>query len=494
MFLLAAAALAAAPFELPADEDTAAWAYALELAGFVAGATGDGPAAELREASGTWQLTVRDRAGRLHVVTVPTPSSNRAREDIAWTAQSLLDPVVPTLGEGARAIPAGPPDGVGARSAPSPTEVSVRDHASTPDLAPVARRRTRTVAAREAVTATQTREAALAEPEAVEPVAVGSSAIAEAAAVPGPKGVAEDAPVAVPAGVAAPLAVEGPASALESVAVVDDERGGDTTGHQSRAPALAVPEPVPEPVPKKIPQPVAAAVAEPVVVALSEPVVVPPPEPVAVAVAEPAVADAAAIEPAPIETAAPSRHGAEPAIHALSRPGPGLPVYARGGGGVLVREGAAPAACGRVEAGVRLGEWSLGPSVEGRGASTLQSDEDTAAAGLSVGLDAGWRRAGRLAPEASATAGATYYRFAHQDLPVGEACVPTLAVGGGLSYGITSAVRVHATVRGRYETRPLALRLDGAPVEGWSRWSVEPGLALSIELGAPGIPRHALRE
>lgn len=113
---LMAAALAAVPFQLPADEDAQAWDRPLDLGGFSVGYAGGGGvwARVVPQADGTWVVEVRDANGELRR-TPPQerPDSAAEREKLAALAHSLTRPdgSLPPL----RVAPAKP------KSTPKPT-------------------------------------------------------------------------------------------------------------------------------------------------------------------------------------------------------------------------------------------------------------------------------------------------------------------------------------------------------------------------------------
>jgi len=96
-------AAAGVPVRLPATERAVEWAEPLALAGLGLGAPGEGPWVELVAGGAQWTLRVRDRAGTLHEAVVPAPRTPQQREDLAFLAASLLEPMA------ARPAPKPPP-------------------------------------------------------------------------------------------------------------------------------------------------------------------------------------------------------------------------------------------------------------------------------------------------------------------------------------------------------------------------------------------------
>ncbi len=84
----------AEPISLPPSEDPDVWEEPLMLAGLDVGEPGAGAGALLTPGTDQWTLMVRDRAGVLHEVRVAAPTSAAQREEIAFLAASLLEPVV----------------------------------------------------------------------------------------------------------------------------------------------------------------------------------------------------------------------------------------------------------------------------------------------------------------------------------------------------------------------------------------------------------------
>ena len=140
MFLsLAGSVWAAVPFELPPGETPSEWTAALTLAGFKAGDVGVGVGVELVAAGETWRVVVHDPRGGTRTVGVAPPATMQARQDIAWMAQSLLDPVVvpvlvqraPPIAAVARpaaggAMPRGDPPGAQSPARASPPRPKAR--------------------------------------------------------------------------------------------------------------------------------------------------------------------------------------------------------------------------------------------------------------------------------------------------------------------------------------------------------------------------------
>jgi hypothetical protein len=148
MSVLPQLAVAAVPIALPAGEDAGDWGDAFMMTGLEAGQPGAGEGAWLVPVPDGWLLKVRDRSGAIRSATVGTPSGAADREEIAWLAISLLQPVAqPVLPvEDPRLASADPPAVVAVapkpvaarpvRPAPKPEEPA--PPAPAPDPEPVA--------------------------------------------------------------------------------------------------------------------------------------------------------------------------------------------------------------------------------------------------------------------------------------------------------------------------------------------------------------------
>ncbi len=93
LLLLLAAAQAAVPVRLPAQERVADWQEALTIAGLAVGVPGEGPWVDVTGGATSWTVRVRDLDGIVHVTPVAPPKTEQDREDLAMLAASLLQPI-----------------------------------------------------------------------------------------------------------------------------------------------------------------------------------------------------------------------------------------------------------------------------------------------------------------------------------------------------------------------------------------------------------------
>lgn len=96
MLVLAGLALAAVPVRLPAGEQVEGWVRPLALAGLAVGSPGSGAWVELLDEGSRWRIRAHARDGVVREATLPEPRDDAGREDVAWLALSLLEPVVST--------------------------------------------------------------------------------------------------------------------------------------------------------------------------------------------------------------------------------------------------------------------------------------------------------------------------------------------------------------------------------------------------------------
>jgi hypothetical protein len=90
--LIAAAALAAIPLDLPPTEAAEAWREALALGGFTAARAGAGPMVRVEVVGERWRIVARDAAGVVREAWAEPPETPREREGVALLAESLLHP------------------------------------------------------------------------------------------------------------------------------------------------------------------------------------------------------------------------------------------------------------------------------------------------------------------------------------------------------------------------------------------------------------------
>ena len=81
------------PVSLPAGEEETSWGQVLAAAGLEVGPTGAGPWVRFENHDARWLIVALDRSGERHQVEVSRPTSATEREDVAWLAASLLEPV-----------------------------------------------------------------------------------------------------------------------------------------------------------------------------------------------------------------------------------------------------------------------------------------------------------------------------------------------------------------------------------------------------------------
>ena len=92
--LLAALAAPESPtFRVPTSQSGSGWESVAHVAGLEL--VTDGPAdVILQKKNGGWWLVVIDRQGARHEVAVREPDDREAREEIAWIARNLVEPIV----------------------------------------------------------------------------------------------------------------------------------------------------------------------------------------------------------------------------------------------------------------------------------------------------------------------------------------------------------------------------------------------------------------
>lgn len=83
-------ALASVPFALPDVEDRDKWAVALSIGDFEIGRTGAGTRVEIESDGPVWTVIAIDEAGEVRTATLPRPTNDQEREEIASVARSLL--------------------------------------------------------------------------------------------------------------------------------------------------------------------------------------------------------------------------------------------------------------------------------------------------------------------------------------------------------------------------------------------------------------------
>lgn len=115
-----------ASIQLPAGEDPARWALALQMGDFTV--PGD---VVITDLGARWEIRVRDGAGQLRVEIVDEPQGAQAREDVVLLASSLLQPLRPGAG-----LPGLPPalQGEPPRPPPPPPDIAPLLWASVADL------------------------------------------------------------------------------------------------------------------------------------------------------------------------------------------------------------------------------------------------------------------------------------------------------------------------------------------------------------------------
>lgn len=104
------------------------WADPLALAGLSVGAPGAGPYVEIVAAGSGWIVRVRDRAGEMHEAPVAPALTPQQREDVAFLAASLLEP----MGVPVEARPAPPPPPAAPRPRTPPVEPKPEEAAPEP--------------------------------------------------------------------------------------------------------------------------------------------------------------------------------------------------------------------------------------------------------------------------------------------------------------------------------------------------------------------------
>ena len=143
MGLLMAVAFAAVPVTLPRGQNPSDWREPLMLAELELGEPGEGPWVMLASAeSGPWWLVVRRADGSVERVSVQEPRTATDREDLAFLAASLLQPVAPVrvapppAPEVVVSPPVSPPPRRPAAPPPPPPPPPVSEPAPAPAPAP----------------------------------------------------------------------------------------------------------------------------------------------------------------------------------------------------------------------------------------------------------------------------------------------------------------------------------------------------------------------